>query len=85
MCRNTPGSFRCECKPGYHGPVESCQDLNECKSSKHECSLYALCTNAEGSYSCTCNKGYSGDGRDCKDIKECEERVVRMNLSHVRE
>ena len=85
MCRNTPGSFRCECKPGYDGPVENCQDLNECTLNTHKCSPHAQCTNAAGSYRCSCKKGFLGDGRNCKDIEECKERVVRMNLSYVRE
>ena len=85
MCTNTPGSFQCECKPGYHGPVKNCQDLNECSSNKHECSPYANCTNVVGSYRCKCKKGFRGNGRNCNDIEECKERDVRMNLSYVRE
>ena len=85
MCRNTHGSFRCECKPGYLGPAENCEDLDECTSNKHKCSPHARCINAVGSYKCTCKKGYHGDGRECKDIEECKESVVKMHLPYARE
>ena len=85
MCRNIPGSFQCECKPGYHGQVKNCQDLDECSSNKHLCSPHANCSNAVGSYNCKCKTGFHGDGRNCQDLKECKERVVRMHLSSVRE
>ena len=71
ICKNTDGSYRCECSLGYRGDGESCEDINECAMQVHECHQNATCIDTKGSYQCTCNPGYEGNGRECVDINEC--------------
>ena len=82
ICRNTEGTYECDCHTGYvhidtlgsELSPKKCRDLNECTETIHECHLDATCHNNDGSYSCTCNLGYediNGDGRVCQDIDEC--------------
>ncbi|XP_063064631.1 signal peptide, CUB and EGF-like domain-containing protein 3 isoform X3 [Engraulis encrasicolus] len=47
------------------------QDVDECATSKDNCSLDAICQNTPRSYKCICKSGYSGDGKVCQDIDEC--------------
>lgn len=61
VCINTPGSYRCECRPGYEGnPREECFDINECISGT-ACGINAKCFNVPGSFKCLCPKGFTGD------------------------
>lgn len=61
VCINTPGSYRCECKPGYEGnSKEECFDINECISGS-ACGINAKCFNVPGSFKCLCPKGFTGD------------------------
>lgn len=68
ICRNTPGSFECECLAGYEGV--SCEDIDECSNNK--CDENEKCQNTVGSFYCDCktgfNRNYSGS---CIDIDEC--------------
>jgi protein kinase C-binding protein NELL len=67
VCKNTLGSYKCECLPGYKRVDRlNCKEHNECSSGEHKCHPHATCTNTEGSYSCRCNEGYAGDGFHCK-------------------
>ncbi|XP_022777800.1 uncharacterized protein LOC111319257 [Stylophora pistillata] len=66
----TDEGYRCLCTVGFKG--QTCdKDIDECATSKHDCSASAVCMNTKGSYNCTCKPGYSGDGRTCKDVDEC--------------
>eukprot|EP01051_Picozoa_sp_SAG22_P008505 SAG22_NODE_652_length_8143_cov_2.399552_3_plen_1258_part_00 len=62
-CINTPGSWRCQCNPGFSGdPSEgasnSCTDINECQlPDKGGCEH--ICINNQGSYRCACRTGYA--------------------------
>uniref|UniRef100_A0A3P9NW50 Fibulin 2 n=1 Tax=Poecilia reticulata TaxID=8081 RepID=A0A3P9NW50_POERE len=53
LCHNMAGSYRCECRTGYHSNLQSA-DVNECLTS--QCSQE--CANIYGSYQCYCRKGY---------------------------
>ncbi len=67
-CRNTPGSFICDCKPGFTLQSHifyTCVDEDECLKPNicdHKC------VNTYGSYQCTCNEGYklASDRRTCQ-------------------
>eukprot|EP01006_Ploeotia_vitrea_P010738 TRINITY_DN2790_c0_g1_i1.p1 TRINITY_DN2790_c0_g1~~TRINITY_DN2790_c0_g1_i1.p1 ORF type:complete len:432 (-),score=29.75 TRINITY_DN2790_c0_g1_i1:96-1229(-) len=77
-CIDTPTSFRCECRVGFHSAIDidgrQCINTNECFMDElNECSPDAVCTDTFGSYTCACLAGFLGDGRECQDIDECLE------------
>ncbi|XP_034656896.1 uncharacterized protein LOC117894121 isoform X2 [Drosophila subobscura] len=64
VCRNVPGSYGCECSPGYEllrleGMRGYCFDIDECARETHECRQEMLCENLNGSYTCLCPAGYA--------------------------
>ncbi|CAO2640888.1 EGF-containing fibulin-like extracellular matrix protein 1, partial [Lemmus lemmus] len=71
-CVNTPGSFYCQCSPGFQLAANNytCVDINECDAS-NQCAQQ--CYNILGSFICQCNQGYelSSDRLNCEDIDEC--------------
>ncbi|XP_071826806.1 uncharacterized protein [Apostichopus japonicus] len=72
ICTNTPGGFRCDCKPGYTKNGTFCQDVNECADlATFSCHQYAICLNTPGSYQCQCSELYEGNGITCVDKDEC--------------
>jgi len=72
-CTNTPGSYKCECKPGFYLDGTVCKDYDECSSHhRNPCSYSnAHCVNTPGNYECRCNTGYQGDYFACQDKDEC--------------
>ena len=70
QCRNTKGSYRCICKPGYYLRNDECRDINECeKSSRNRkltdeniCGRTGVCLNKEGSFTCDCFPGFESGG-----------------------
>ena len=40
-------------------------DIDECKTSLHNCHPNSWCNNTVGSFSCNCNIGYFGNGINC--------------------
>ena len=75
---NRHPSLSCQCKEGFGGNGNNCQDQNECQVSDHwldvgghNCSENATCNNIAGGFECVCNSGYIGDGVTCQDIDEC--------------
>lgn len=50
-CINLPGTYRCECLPGYSGDGHTCVDLDECANNNGGCGS-DVCRNAEGSFAC---------------------------------
>ncbi|XP_078373949.1 uncharacterized protein LOC144657480 isoform X2 [Oculina patagonica] len=75
LCRNTYGSYACDCPEGYanRGRKDSarCEDIDECKISNGRCEH--KCVNSDGSYYCMCRRGFkqAPDGRRCRDKNEC--------------
>lgn len=72
-CQNTPGSYFCECKPGFRLVAGKCEDVDECTEPRCQ----QGCLNSQGSFSCYCHAGYSSslnDSRTCVDIDECIQR-----------
>lgn len=67
-CRNTPGSYLCECQPGYTVSPDGtfCTDTNECERKPGLC-RNGKCANTDGSFKCLCDPGYrlSSDRQDC--------------------
>ena len=51
-CQNSPGSYRCVCKAGFHFKNGACSDINECQEIPGICQQ--RCSNVWGSYRCHC-------------------------------
>ncbi|XP_055969214.1 fibrillin-3 [Sorex fumeus] len=76
-CRNIPGSFECQCPPGYESSLaleNRCVDVDECARDPQLC-RDGSCLNTAGSFSCLCPPGHSlPPGRSaCQDLDECAE------------
>lgn len=67
-CKNTPGSFDCNCTSGYAG--KPCADVDECLVY-NVCGAGGNCNNKPGSYECTCREGFNMSHLKCEDINEC--------------
>ena len=67
-CKNSVGSFSCNCSTGWSGKV--CDiDVDECASKPCQNAKYsdAKCINTPGSYSCKCPFGW--EGKHCEKGK----------------
>lgn len=68
ICRNTRGSFRCDCQKGYTGP--RCEEnINECQSNP--CRNDGTCIDETGQFKCACMPG------------EWPLSVSDMNIAHL--
>ncbi|NWZ24330.1 MATN4 protein, partial [Asarcornis scutulata] len=72
-CVSTPGSFYCECNPGYrlNADGKTCSPIDACADGRHGCEHQ--CISTRGSYSCRCRAGYylNQDKRTCTMIDYC--------------
>ena len=62
LCTNSPGSFKCDCRPGFEGDaIDGCTDINECQDNS-PCrgavngDFGYRCENTFGSYICHCKE-----------------------------
>lgn len=57
-CTNTPGSFICDCPPGFDVSPDgtTCTDHDECKEIGM--CTNGICINMDGSFKCQCKGGY---------------------------
>lgn len=84
-CVNTPGSYICECLPGYRRVDKfNCAEVDECSTNEHNCDLNADCINTLGSYRCVCHQGYTGDGYSCqRTCKHFVRKQCRCLIFHI--
>ena len=84
QCKNTVGSYDCECESGFKksgtGTLDTCNNIDECDTTDgkiHECDdAVSDCQDNTGSYTCECKEGYKRDpskDKGCIDIDECSE------------
>ncbi|XP_064161261.1 matrilin-4 isoform X4 [Anguilla rostrata] len=73
ICESSPGSFHCECLPGYrlNDDGKTCAVIDLCAEGKHDCEQ--ICISSPGSFTCNCNAGYSlnMDKKTCTMINYC--------------
>ena len=76
-CVNQPGSYDCECPPGYTGNGYFCLNKTEqLKPCDPECSENQICVYEKetDSFECACAEGYNATTNeilDCVDVNEC--------------
>ncbi|XP_030592528.1 adhesion G protein-coupled receptor E1-like [Archocentrus centrarchus] len=65
ICKNTNGSYYCQCQDGFRSPtgevnftVGGCKDIQECSEITNICGPNAKCDNAIPYYLCICNDGF---------------------------
>ncbi|XP_067932808.1 fibrillin-1-like [Watersipora subatra] len=64
-CSNLPGSYNCECRPGYRGNGVSCYDVNECLDL-NRCPKNRKCENVAGKDKCMpINDCFCGKNGQC--------------------
>ncbi|PZC70341.1 hypothetical protein B5X24_HaOG205999 [Helicoverpa armigera] len=74
-CIPVPGSYRCECNPGFMLMADgrNCKEVskNRCKP-RNPC--HHKCNDNGVEVKCSCRRGYElmADGKSCQDIDECQ-------------
>ncbi|XP_065195503.1 uncharacterized protein LOC135826830 [Sycon ciliatum] len=65
MCRDTDGSYHCQCQPGFSGNGVQCANVNECELGVHTCSVGRFCIDTMGGYGCGCVQGVVDNATTC--------------------
>ena len=66
-CKNTNGSYKCTCDPGYViENVHECTDIDECLNSAVCNDDNSVCVNTPGTFRCECKEGFSLDQKTQK-------------------
>ena len=40
-CKNTDGTYACECVDGFYSSGKTCMNINECEGHRHQCHINA--------------------------------------------
>ena len=58
---------------GFYGNGRHChEEVDECVTGAHKCSLNASCKDISAGYKCYCNPGFVGNGYKCNvPVDEC--------------
>uniref|UniRef100_A0A4W3J4Y9 Fibulin 7 n=1 Tax=Callorhinchus milii TaxID=7868 RepID=A0A4W3J4Y9_CALMI len=83
-CINIPGSYRCSCPPAYKllSDGRSCEDIDECATSQHNCTRGNTCINTGGAFQCVnpeCPKSHGNVSYVKTSPFQCERNPCPMN------
>ncbi|MFH4976278.1 hypothetical protein AB6A40_002987 [Gnathostoma spinigerum] len=80
VCKNTPGSFVCDCQRPFQGDGFSCLPEDPCFTRfNRQCSANAICeTVSKDKPECICHEGYHGDGLTCTPVSNTSDNPLAL-------